>query len=1027
MRSSGMSDLEELMKRSYPDIKSDDSDTETCDTVNIKMNNKNDNQNRGVVSHTEWEKFETKQIQKPSEKLLSSNKNQCPKSELSSSSSSSSSSTKIDNKGNKSPTKKFTKDFFSLNKDKDKDKEKEKCTSEKEIANKKDGKSLSKDDSKASSMMKDEKKKKLKKQIKDKEKEKVEKEKDVNKDIRKDDKEKSKDKTKEKKIKKEKDDSYSSSRSKSSPSTPPETPEITNSPTYSYNDNESSQDSKLEEEINEQARLIEEYLKDENSDNSFNGPLTPITPTAPVAIGSLVKPSSKEDKQQTLRRYEEEAAIQSLRLQKELMETSIMIKPELLSPVALVKPDIEIVANVEVQPCDDSIYSIQNSSNSKDEFSIDDSEEKELSTKESELEDQRKMEDDLAVAALLEDMNPIKGPEDDAEVYVTPPEHIDQMNHYMGMLDDEEPPLQIDEEPPPCNEDDQLKNITNQVTEKITSTIHSAQIQNDKDDVYDVNINKINQVTQHLKHDTHDLIQTQQQQLPISIINEVISTDLKVSSNRSTNENMLKENNKTQLNTSNSSEICSVIKTGTKLDDSITSQESNELVIDDKRELSLDGSIEKAETTEKMQTSTELLKDKKGTDESSLLTSEKTTDENRDESETDDKKCDRPRRGRRAKTRKYSESSLQLPRYETGCANSNNSLSTGSSSTTSQSQSQSQHQQVQQSVTPSKRGIKPVERTRRNGRGSGSGSGSGLELSDAHAEQTIDDSGDEQPLKIDEHSEKEPKKRGRKKKNSGTGNAVPELIIKSNDDSKQKERILLSLPLNTTDKASSETRKANSPYDVFEFRDSDEDETPQLPLETIHNKNSDINKHQLQQQQQNTQPIQSVVQQEIDKKLDEVIAGAKLDHNEPSKEYVTELSQHGKLSITIRLHQKDSQDGNMAGTAEVVKTSKALASNEDDSKSKLESQLTSNSSNDSTSAKGVRKSARLMSQVPKTSIDETIEDVIKGTCKDEGKSKRITRSSRKSEENIDLDDEHDGMLLTYCFNVISNTIIFFFF
>lgn len=45
------------------------------------------------------------------------------------------------------------------------------------------------------------------------------------------------------------------------------------------------------------------------------------------------------------------------------------------------------------------------------------------------------------------------------------------------------------------------------------------------------------------------------------------------------------------------------------------------------------------------------------------------TDESRDESESDDKKtCERPRRGRRAKTRKLSESTLQLSRYETGCA-----------------------------------------------------------------------------------------------------------------------------------------------------------------------------------------------------------------------------------------------------------------------------------------------------------------------------------------------------------------------
>jgi len=79
-------------------------------------------------------------------------------------------------------------------------------------------------------------------------------------------------------------------------------------------------------------------------------------------------------------------------------------------------------------------------------------------------------------------------------------------------------------------------------------------------------------------------------------------------------------------------------------------------------------------------------------------------DESRDESESDDKRtCERPRRGRRAKTRKYSESSLQLPRYDTGCITATAGTSITNTTTTV--------------VTPKR--VKPLERTRRSGRNSG--------------------------------------------------------------------------------------------------------------------------------------------------------------------------------------------------------------------------------------------------------------------------------------------------------------------
>jgi len=280
-------------------------------------------------------------------------------------------------------------------------------------------------------------------------------------------------------------------------------------------------------------------------------------------------------------------------------------------------------------------------------------------------------------------------------------------------------------------------------------------------------------------------------------------------------------------------------------------------------------------------------------------------------------------------------------------------------------------------------------------------------MESATDEQTNDNelSGDEQHLKIDEHQhEEEPKKankRGRKKKVSGTFNSAE--IAKSIEETQKKERILLSLPV-PTDKNVTDVRKTNSPYDVFEFRDSDEEDAPQLPLEPIHNKSSEIVK-----QQTIVHSVPENAENIVKKQSEETQVIKAVDHHQDqtSKEYVSEVSQHGKLSITIRLHSKDGQDGNTTGTAEVVKTSKAVFSEDDTKVSKVET------TTDSHQNKGLRKSARLMSQVPKTTVDETIEDVIKGTLKDESKSKRITRSARKSEESLDLDDDHNDGKLYY--------------
>jgi hypothetical protein len=1059
MRSSGMSDLEECLKRAYPEVKTDESDSETRTHV-IKCYNKEQNkelnkelnkeinkeqnkehnkehnkeQARGVVSHTEWEKSETT---KPNEKSVSNNNNSNNNNNnkvLSKTNQYLPKMDKSDNRGNKSP-KKLTKESV--------------IHKESEITKKKENKSA-KDDK---AVKEEVKKKKMKKQSKYKDREKDKKE-DKEKVTEKT-KDKDKDKDKERDREKDKKNKLREDLMKvKSPSPPPKTPEPLKSSPYSdlicSRDNDSSSsDSKVDEDIIKNARRLEECMMaaDASDDtNSSNDDLIPSTASQPKPTTNLVKPS-KDEKLQQQRRYEEEAAIQSLRLQKELMETSDLkeIKlpfDELMTNVSSLKSNSD-VSNAENKPIiDETIFAI-NSVTNKDVFSDAESVVKIDENKESEIDDQRKMEDDLAVAALLQDMNDpvIKDNDEEQQQYPAPPqEQIDEIS-YLGMLGDEEPPLQIAESPPePLNDELALKSIAEEISEKINSNIKEESdeeiCKNDENEPKPEPV--VSPIVEEMKRASNDwpteainpieitsemkseenIIKSPEHKVPeIEVMNDksdTIEMNLKeeLQTKEIENNSFSIDNKEIQVFSTCSDSSTNIVNEKEKKE--VEKDKDKEILLsstllpsladtvpDDKRETCSDGGVsDKTEIFEEEvdnEQHHEEFKQKYSTPSSAEVSSNVSTVETKltptDESESDDKKtCERPRRGRRAKTRKYSESSLQLPRYETGCVTTISASNLTTSTTPS----------ALIAVTP-KRGPKPtVERTRRSGRTSG--------MESATDEQTNDNelSGDEQNLKIDEHQhEEEPKKankRGRKKKVSGTFNSAE--IAKSIEETQKKERILLSLPV-PTDKNATDVRKTNSPYDVFEFRDSDEEDAPQLPLEPIHNKSSEIVKQQI-----IAHSVPENAENSVKKQSEETQVIKAVDHHQDqtSKEYVSEVSQHGKLSITIRLHSKDGQDGNTTGTAEVVKTSKAVFSEDDTKVPKVET------TTDSHQNKGLRKSARLMSQVPKTTVDETIEDVIKGTLKDEGKSKRITRSARKSEESLDLDDDHnDGKLYYFSF------------
>lgn len=280
---------------------------------------------------------------------------------------------------------------------------------------------------------------------------------------------------------------------------------------------------------------------------------------------------------------------------------------------------------------------------------------------------------------------------------------------------------------------------------------------------------------------------------------------------------------------------------------------------------------------------------------------------------------------------------------------------------------------------------------------------------------------------------KKPSKRGRKKKNSGE----PQHLKLSEDENKsKKERLLLSLTVPAND---IRPKSSNSPYDVFEFRDSDEDEPPITLSSSTHFMSSAIgdekrhNEHPpittIEQHSPTgpinnlsptikTEPIGTVNAPVIIASTESTPVVSNCTTNTTSltspiscKEYVSEVSQHGKLSITIRLQPKE--EGNTANISpeSTTKLAKNLIIEDSKSNDSLQNNMsiTTNSITESANnTKGVRKSARLMSLVPKTTIEDTIEDVIKTTKDDKNGSKRITRSCRKSDDNGNSEVQEDS-------------------
>ncbi|GIY80439.1 protein split ends [Caerostris extrusa] len=127
-----------------------------------------------------------------------------------------------------------------------------------------------------------------------------------------------------------------------------------------------------------------------------------------------------------------------------------------------------------------------------------------------------------------------------------------------------------------------------------------------------------------------------------------------------------------------------------------------------------------------------------------------------------------------------------------------------------------------------------------------------------------------------------------------------------------------------------------------------------------------------------------------------------------TREHHPEVKEQKRISITIRLHQKDGHDGTSPGTAEVVKTSETVNIEEVKPECiKNEKSSKHDVSTPEAPCKSTRKSTRLMKQAAQRSI---IEEVVKSSGKNALHSEpvptRVTRrskSNRRSEENLSKD------------------------
>lgn len=728
----------------------------------------------------------------------------------------------------------------------------------------------------------------------------------------------------------------------------------------------------LDLELQERAKHLQAELLNNDSNNSNDLMISTGSPepdsTGPLSSGSR----EEQNKEKAKRRFEEEAEIESKRLEEELAG-AWPTRHGYAEPPPIVYEPVEIVTRDVISPVAESadreeticLYSGNAKAEVKDTAAIIEQNSEALRVTEGrqEVDDQRMMEDDLAVAALLQDMN------DEGTEIKEEPAYLDRIPSgpidgigYVAMMQDDEPaeapPLQIAEEAEPEGDEGVVSTTVMDVDDA-----HKAVVKTEPDTVTDKELEHAASVTSTLPR--------------IEVVGPETRTPLA---------SPTVDAKPLRISSPSVPESTDTLAVGKVERRSSVSGKADGSHVDERRDTGSDISDKTEIFDDEFRTGDNLAKAEGDYDAACLADSEKDNHEHED-----DMKTDRPRHGRRAKARKSSETSLTAPRVEP-----NTELAVGKRG---------------KGATPH------VDKVRRSPRVGAANAAHHEQPNDhLHAESLDEhDSNDDGLKSSEEHADEHElgrRRRGRRKKASGGDHKELGLSLGAKpstetDQVRQKDRISL-----VSGAANEKHATAERKFDVFEFRDSDDDMPPHLPIESMH-----MNK---------TEKLQHADGEKKGAAFDEAAAkaeaqdvSAKRDDKEVASVEPAAAPSHGSLSITIRF-RKEGIDGN-SGTAEVVKTSKALLPSEEAKplaapvNKEAEPLNEAQAAAAANAAKATRKSARLMSQSQKSTVDEIIEDVVKGTSKDcEGlalrSSKRLQRVTRRSEDSSFTEPEDDEKL-----------------
>lgn len=563
----------------------------------------------------------------------------------------------------------------------------------------------------------------------------------------------------------------------------------------------------------------------------------------------------KEEKSIRERRFEEEAAIETQRLEAELKsdENWKLFKgdeslfDEIIAPSVAEKVEtIEVEEKPGIKSDTCMFESIMNPSDDakealspdimSDAFKFDDS-------KDCEIDDQRKLEDDLAVSALLQEMSGstsdiVKEPEPFIDRLESHAPELDEIGHMNLIGNDDEHPLQIVEE---SQDDSPLKiDVSESSSSSLSSSSSSSVMERNEPDKemlkctesnssikFPSEIQKQTSISSNKENKEENKVETKSKEEKIrQTIKQEFSCKEKTSSFAECHtqpEIVIEEKSKeVKVNVEKVQEKVDVVEEKASIDkvkdEKATIKSKDEKIISEtlKEEKVVSETVKEEKIKEKTVFEDKIVVEEKILDEKSKTTNISSPAKSSSESETIT-----------TSTTTTAVSTTTVTTVSTTASVKTSSILSArldkkNEETTSNSNKLKCNNSVTNSHINTVHPFKSVQPT---------------SITCTSAPSNVHSSFNENTTLGHQEKIDLKKRRGRKKKVSGNDAVKSEFDIPS----KQKgERVFLSLAIPSTststssDKQGYDARKSLSPYDVFEFRDSDEECTPSLPLDSIH-------------------------------------------------------------------------------------------------------------------------------------------------------------------------------------------------